>query len=293
MKLLITGGTGFIGTHLVKALCAKHQVYILIPPKLECSIPEGVEVIEFYDTIPELHAYLMEKHIEGIVHLAAMFVAQHQPEQIKDILLSNVFLGTAILEAVQGTDVKWFLNTGTYWQHFNSDSSDYCPSSLYAASKQAFIDMAAFYTQTSDLQFVTLKLSDSFGDGDTRRKLFTVLKEAVVTGEQLQMSPGDQSLEILHIQDIVSGFMHLIEMLNEKKCSRNDYILAAKQRFTLKEVVSVFEKVSGTKFNIVWGGRPYRNREIMCPWNKGIVLPGWEAQLSLEEGIALYLTKNK
>lgn len=291
MNILITGGTGFIGTHLVKTLIEHHNIHILVPPLLEFSLPEQVQTIEFNDNISELHTYLSEHNIEGIIHLATLFVAQHQAEQIKELVLSNIFLGTAILEAAQDTAVKWILNTGTYWQHFNSDKVDYCPTSLYAASKQAFIDMAAYYTQVNEFKFVTLKLSDSFGDGDTRRKLFTILKEASQTGEQLLMSPGEQQLDILHVSDIVSGFVHLMKLLQDNKCTENEYILAARQRFTLKETVEIFEKVCGKKLNIVWGGRSYRNREIMCPWNKGVVLPDWEARLSLEEGIALYLSK--
>lgn len=293
MNILITGGTGFIGTHLVKELCNHHQLHVLVPPDLDFIIPENVKVIEFSDDIPLLHAYLIENKIEGIVHLATLFIAQHQGEQIKNMVLSNIYLGTAILEAVRATSVQWFLNTGTIWQNYKSDSVDYCPVNLYAATKQAFIDMAAFYIETSDLKFATLKLSDTFGGGDTRRKLFTVLKEAAISGEELRMSPGEQYLDILYISDIISGFVHLIHLLHDNKLKENDYVLTAHKRYTLKEVIAIFEKVSGKKLNVVWGGREYRKREVMQPWKKGKVLPGWNAQLSLEQGITLYLNENE
>ena len=205
------------------------------------------------------------------------------------MILSNIYLGTAILEALKGSKVKWFLNTGTVWQNYRPNCRRYHPTNLYAATKQAFIDMAAYYVETSRLKFVTLKLSDTFGDGDTRRKLFTILKEASTTGETIQMSPGEQYIDILHIQDVVSGFMHLIQLLNDNIKLGNEYVLAARQRYTLKEIAALFEKVSGKKITINWGGRPYRQREIMQPWKKGKILPYWQASLSLEEGIALYL----
>lgn len=292
MNILITGGTGFIGTHLVKALCNHHQLHVLVPPNLDFVIPDSVKVIEFSDNIPTLHYYLIENNIEGIVHLATLFIAQHHSEQIKEMILSNVYLGTAILEAVQGTSVQWFLNTGTIWQNYKNDSLEYNPVNLYAATKEAFIDMAAFYIETSNLKFVTLKLSDTFGAGDTRRKLFTVLKEAAISGEELRMSPGEQYLDILYISDIISGFLHLIHLLHDNKLKEKDYVLAAQKRYTLKEVIAIFEKVSGKRLNVVWGGREYRKREVMQPWQKGKVLPGWKAQLSLEQGIALYLNEN-
>ena len=289
MNLLLTGGTGFIGTHLVKALAVKHNVHILLRSNLNVVLPENVHSFLFSNNINELNEYIIKNEIEGVVHLATLFVALHQPEDIKDLILSNIYLGTAILEALKGSKVKWFLNTGTIWQNYRPNCRRYHPTNLYAATKQAFIDMAAYYVETSRLKFVTLKLSDTFGDGDTRRKLFTILKEASTTGETIQMSPGEQYIDILHIQDVVSGFMHLIQLLNDNIKLGNEYVLAARQRYTLKEIAALFEKVSGKKITINWGGRPYRQREIMQPWKKGKILPYWQASLSLEEGIALYL----
>ncbi len=293
MNLLVTGGTGFIGTHLVKSLAANHNIHVLLPPNLEAILPENVKSFIFSDNINELNTYLIENKIEGIVHLATLFIAQHQAYEIKDLILSNIYLGTAILEAIKGSKIKWFLNTGTIWQNYRPNCKRYHPTNLYAATKQAFINMAAYYVETNKLKFTTLKLSDTFGDGDTRRKLFTVLKEASTTGTTLQMSPGDQYLDILHIKDIIAGFTHLINLLNENIKLESEYVLTAQQRYTLKEIIALFEKVSGKSLNINWGGLPYRQREIMQPWKKGKVLPGWQASLSLEQGIALYLKHSK
>jgi hypothetical protein len=52
----------------------------------------------------------------------------------------------------------------------------------------------------------------------------------------------------------------------------------------LKKVASIYQKVAGKKLRIVWGGKPYRVREVMTPW-KGKLLPGWKAAVDLETGI--------
>lgn len=293
MKLLITGATGFIGTHLVEKLYKEHDVHILIPPSLTYSLPGNVEAFEFSDNISALHRYLQENNIEGIVHLASLFIAQHQPEQIKDMILSNVYLGTAVLEAMEKTEVKWVLNTGTYWQNYKHDKKEYCPVNLYAASKQAFIDMAAYYVETSDVKFVTLKLSDTFGRGDTRRKILAVFKEIAASGEELCMSTGEQYIDILHIDDVISGFVHLMHLLHTNTTLNPEYVLAAKQRYTLKQIAAIYEKVSRKKLNIVWGGRAYRKREVMIPWTKGTVLPGWEPAFTLEQGITEFINEKQ
>ena len=53
-------------------------------------------------------------------------------------------------------------------------------------------------------------------------------------------------------------------------------------------MAALFIKVSDRKLNIEWGGLPYRKREVMIPW-KGEVVPGWEAKISVEEGIQRFL----
>ncbi len=53
----------------------------------------------------------------------------------------------------------------------------------------------------------------------------------------------------------------------------------------LKELSIIFEKATDTKLNISWGEREYREREVMLPWSKGNVVPGWKQQFSLAEAI--------
>ena len=54
---------------------------------------------------------------------------------------------------------------------------------------------------------------------------------------------------------------------------------------SLKELSKVFEKVTGKTLNINWGGREYRQREVMKPYSKGEKITNWEQKFSLEEAI--------
>ena len=130
----------------------------------------------------------------------------------------------------------------------------------------------------------------TYGPNDTRKKIFKLFKDNAESGEILKMSPGEQKLDILFISDIISGFKHLTELLASQEDLEEEYVLSSGQQRSLKEIASEFERVSGMKLNIEWGGRPYRDREVMIPW-KGKVLPMWEAHVELEEGIKLFLNK--
>lgn len=289
-KLLITGSTGFIGQHLLQSLSQEHEVHVLIRPSTRWDDERNLKKFIFSDNIGELKEYIVRNQIEGIIHLASLFIAQHQSYQCKDLILSNVFLGTALLEAAKETSVQWFLNTGTYWQNYLHDSTEYDPVNLYAATKQAFIDIAKYYTETSDIKFVTLKICDTYGPKDPRRKLMSLFKQYAESGEQLKMSPGEQKINLLYIDDVVNGFITLVNLLCNKTQLKNEYVLSAKKTYSLRELAGIFETVSKKKLNILWGGLPYREREVMTPWQQGNLVPGWKQKTDIHQGIQLFLS---
>ena len=288
MNILVTGATGFIGTNLTKELREQHNLFILgqfegDPEKL------GLPGIIMTDDIQRLADYIKENQIEGIIHLASLYLTVHTPEQVKDLVSSNVYFGTAVLEAASLAGcVKWFLNTGSIWQNYNTTGAEYNPVNLYAATKQAFIDMAKYYSDVFGIKFCTLKLCDTYGPNDTRKKLFKLFKDYSESGDVLKMSPGEQKIDLIYITDIIAGFTHLAELLANDAELKDEYVLTSERQIPLKELAQLFCEVSGRKLNIEWGGRSYRDREVMVPW-KGTPVPGWEAKVKVEEGIKLFL----
>lgn len=290
MRILVTGATGFIGTNLTRELRKKHELYILgqfegDPEKL------GLPGIVMNDDIQHLTDYIKTNEIEGIIHLASLYLTVHTPEQVKDLVSSNVYFGTAVLEAASHAGcVKWFLNTGSIWQNYNVKGSAYNPVNLYAATKQAFIDMAKYYSDVFGIRFCTLKLCDTYGPNDTRKKLFKLFKDYSESGEVLKMSPGEQKIDLIYITDIIAGFTQLAELLSGEMELEDEYVLTSGRQIPLKELAQLFCEVSGRKLNIEWGGRPYRDREVMVPW-KGTPVPGWKAKVSVEEGILDFISR--
>lgn len=293
MNLLITGATGFIGKNLIKSLEQKYNIFLLIRETTDLTFVSNYNFFCFKDNIDELSNYIKKNNITGVVHLASLYVAQHKSDQVKDLILSNVYLGTAIIEASVQAGVDWFINTGTFWQNYIHNKEQYCPVNLYAASKQAFADMAKFYTESYPIKFVTLKLCDTYGPNDTRRKFLTLFNEISITGESLDMSEGKQKIDILHIDDVIEGFKILIELIKKRnlKNLNNEYVLTSSKKYTLKEISLLFTNITGRNLNINWGKRVYRDREVMIPWEKGEILPHWKDRISLEEGIKEYLNK--
>ncbi len=293
MNILITGVNGFIGKHITKEISNRPcKIFALIRGGSDKSFieKERIPFFTFENNINDLIKFIQDNKIDGVIHLASLFIKDHKSEDIQNLISSNILLGSCLLEAAIQSKVKWFINTGTCWQNF--ESNDYCPANLYAATKQAFEDIAKYYTETSNLIFVTVKLNDTFGPDDTRDKIMNLLSRIAKTKEILRMSPGKQIMEITYIDNIVDFYLRMITLLQSQDAfafSGRSFSPQGKERLTLKELVNIFEEEIGQKLNIEWGGYPYRKREVMTPWVNSERLPGWEEKISIREGIRKFL----
>ena len=183
--------------------------------------------------------------------------------------------------------IKKIVNTGTSWQHYKNQK--YNPVCLYAATKQAFEALIEFYIQSENFKVITLKLFDTYGENDKRPKLINLLNKFADEQTELIMSKGEQILNLVHVNDVCNAYHLCIKILNNDKfIGMKSYCLSGDKTYKLKEVIQIFESVTGKKINVSWGGRSYRKREVMKLWNKGVKLPNWEPKITLEQGLKLY-----
>lgn len=292
MKVVLTGATGFIGKHLISELISKGcSIVAIVRPGSDISHLQKNNIpVHYYNgEYNSLFNFFVCEKPDGIIHLASLILVEHTSDQITELVNSNILFPTHLIEAAANADIKWFLNTGTFWQNY--EAKEYSPVNLYAATKQAFEDLAQYYFETKNINFVTFKLYDTFGPNDTRSKIFNLWLKSAISGELLEMSAGEQVIDISYIDNITAGYSELIHLLSEdlgKKLCGKTFAIKTKERLTLKELAKVFEKVTGKKLNIAWGRKSYRQREVMIPWQQSEEIPGWVPKVSLEEGIRLF-----
>jgi len=286
MKIFITGATGFIGKHLVKKLVAEgHQIAVNLYGNEETPFDSIVKTYQLNEnnTANDI-AYFKQEAFDGIIHLASLYLTLHKPEDAVKLIDSNVRFSSYVLECAAQAKTKWFLNTGTFWQNYNN--AEYSPVNLYAATKQAFESIARYYIETNQIRFSTLRLSDTYGPNDTRPKIFNLWFKNADSGELLKMSPGEQTIDITYIDDIVDAFYLLATQLNSGSIQTGSFFaVKAEKRYTLKELANVFEQATGLKLNINWGGKPYREREVMVPWENGKTITGWRPKFDVNKGL--------
>ena len=293
--ILITGGSGFIGSNLIKILSKSYNIIAVVKEHSNTSNIESFCKIYRYKNALSLLEYLKDKNLIGVIHLATLYIKTHKIDDIKGIMDSNITFGSEICEILSLLKFDgWFINVGTFWQFYKNIQDN--PLNLYAASKSAFNSIINFYANTTNITFSTIYLNDTYGPNDTREKIFNLWLKIANSNEVLEMSKGEQLIDIIYIDDVVNAFIVLIDLLNSKykKLAKNKiFTLHTKERKTLRELASIFEEIIGKKLNIAWGAKSYMQRENFIPFEGGEDLPNWQESFTFKDGIVKIIENQK
>jgi nucleoside-diphosphate-sugar epimerase len=154
------------------------------------------------------------------------------------------------------------LNASTYIQNFAGETSRTVDS--YGAAKEKlsqFLEHQSLVSRfrTRDLFFFTL-----YGIGDRPNHLVPLLLNAARSGKQIALSPGDQLMNLLYIDDAAQNILNCISSVSDLFYSKSH--VWAENYFTVKQLVSTIESTIGEKINCDWGSREYAGHEMMNPW---------------------------
>ncbi|QWD11253.1 NAD-dependent epimerase/dehydratase family protein [Polynucleobacter paneuropaeus] len=294
-RALVTGATGYIGSNLVHKLMHEGwEVHIITRPNSSLHLLNnglGRPVKHVYDgSISSLHEIVTIANPDITFHLAAFSKFFHEAEDVEDLLHSNVTFPTQLIEALYRNGNRRFINTETFWQ-FGDAQGNLASNSLYAASKQAFHEILKFYVNSGLLSAISLVLFDTYGAGDPRPKLLNEIKRVIKKDTYLDLTPGNQMIDLVHIGDVVAAYIDAARMLMVANPPRlSQYAIRAQQRYSLKELICLIENELHTSIKVNWGAKPYRLNEVMYPWS-GDVLPGWRASIDLPTGLREFFRK--
>lgn len=286
---VITGATGYIGSHVLKYLLSQDwEIHIIAQSEFGYSniedVKDYIHIYEYGCGLSSMIKYFQEINADVVFHLAAAVITNYKPEQITTLIQSNIQFGTEVLEAMKFSSTRLFIGTGSYWQNYNSDS--YNPVDLYAATKEAFEKILQYYVDAHDFRAITLRLFDVYGEDDKRPKLLNLLKEIAGTERSIDVSPGEQYLDMVHISDVCSAYYKAYELLLADNNLKNEkFGVFTGKHIKLKDMIMLYSNILNKMININWGGKPYKDREVMRPMEHYQCLPKWTPIVSLQDGL--------
>ena len=223
MKVLLTGGTGFIGSYLIKELLlAGHEVIATRRPGSKPAISLIANPIWLDRSFFELTLADLEG-IDVLVHLASAGVSPKQASWT-DLEQVNVAAGLQLIDLAHQAGVRRFVATGTCleygseagaWQHI-PPSAALRPVTPYGASKAAGFFMLNSFASTHLIEFFYGRIFTAYGEGQYAANLWPSLYAAALTGADFPMTSGEQIRDFISVQEVATHLRVAVE--------RNDLI---------------------------------------------------------------------
>lgn len=284
--ILLTGGTGFLGSHIAKTLCNKNDEYDLIILKRSTSSLDrlkGFETqIKFYnvDQIP-LSDIFSKNKVDIIIHTAVEY--GKETNSCSDILTTNLMFPISLLEEAIKHNVKMFINTDSY---FNKDNLAYSSLLHYALSKKSLLTWLKYFSK--NIKIINIVLEHLYGPYDAPNKFveFIIQKVALEKISTIELTDGQQKRDFIFVNDAVNAYIRLLQEVDQKFHFR-EYNLGTGFSLSIREFALKVKKISKSPTELLFGNIPYRNDEIMNSTADNLELQnlGWQFQYDLEDGI--------
>lgn len=286
--ILLTGATGFLGSHLIKEfLKQEHQIIILKRSFSDTRrIDDLLHNLKSYDLdqCSLEQVFIENKNIDAIIHTATCY--GKNKERVSQILEANTLFPLKLLELAINYKVKSFLNTDTY---FNKGKIPYQGLPFYSLSKYQFMNWGKeLATVNHKIRFINIYLEHPFGEDDNSSKFTSyIIKSCLDNAKKLDLTQGEQKRDFIYIDDIISAYTLLLSKSLEKETFYQEYQLGRGEVVTIKEFVETIHELSGCTTQLNFGVLPYTDSEIM--YSQANINPlkqmGWQPKYTLKEGL--------
>lgn len=294
---LVTGGTGFLGSALVRRLLADAvEVTCLVRPGRKSALARlgGVRVVE----APAQDGGVLKRALEDVsadvvFHLAAYGV-QPQDRDGDQLVEGNIQLTANLMEAVAGSRLRRFIYIGTCSAYgpapkgvLIGEDHPLRPQSVYGAAKAATEIYGNALARRLGLPLVTLRLFNVYGPGEAPHRLFPSTIQHLQSGRPAEFTGGEQVRDFLYVDDVTEALLAAADA--EHLSPGEAYNVCSGEATSVREAGEMIaDAMAQPRSLLQWGKLPYRIDEFM--WvvgdnRKFCAATRWRPQVSVAEGI--------
>ena len=277
MRILITGATGFIGQKLLKRLTDQHHTVAIHSRKQPHEVDS--DVLLFTGELNQFQKEIIAFLPEYVFHLAGSSIYPKNAEEEVELWSANVLYGNALLRILKEIPGLVFVNFTTSLAY---DGTELYPFSYYALTKANFVQSLQYYTRYYNFRVFNLILYTIYGKGDKTKRALNYILDSLDASEPISMSPGEQLMDFIHVDDVVGLCIQLLEHSPNKKME--EIHVGTGRGTTLKQAAQLIALLSHQKANIHFGSIPYRSEEKMVNIAPISQNRFWKSSVEIETG---------
>lgn len=287
MRILVTGATGFIGKYLLKRLTFQLHTVAIHSRKQLHEVDSNVLV--FTGALNQFQKEIIAFSPEYVFHLAGSSIYPKNAEEEVELWSANVLYGNTLLSIIKEIPGLVFVNFTTSLAY---DFTELHPFNYYALTKANFIQSLNYYARFHSLFVFNLILYTVYGKGDKTKRALNYILDSLDASEPISMSPGEQLMDFIHVEDVIGLCLQLLENKPNEKIE--EIHVGTGRGTTLKQSAQLIEFLSKQKTNIEFAAIPYRKEEKMVNIAPIENNRFWKSTISFEKGIeSILLNSNK
>jgi len=300
MKVLITGGNGFIGSHLIPKLCeSEYDVYCLERYVTGRYVLGGQRLVK--TVFGDLHdAFAVRKVVrevqpDAVIHLASISAVSYSYNHPIEIMETN-FLGTVNLAESCLREVphfKHFLFAGTSEEYGNQEkmpikeTTELYPNSPYAVSKVAADKYLQYMRDAYDFPVTILRNFNTYGRRDNTHFVVERTITQMLQKKTVRLGDPKPIRDFMYVNDHVNSYL---TCLGNVKAIGGIFNFCTGRGVSIAQLAELIKELTDFEGDIVWDTIPKRPLDIAVlvgDYSKAKQLLGWKPQFTLEEGLRL------
>lgn len=288
-RILLTGVTGFLGSHLAKELLVAGYDVVALKRKSSSlhRVQSIASEIKFFDIDGLNFEDLFRRcgKIDTIIHTATCYGRNN--ESVSDIFLANTEFPLRLLDVGSRFGVKIFLNADTIlYKYLN----------LYSLSKNQLLQWGKFFSINRKIYFANVRLEHFYGSDDEATKFSTyIINSCLDNVPVLKLTKGEQKRDFIYIDDVVSAFMMLLKTTEKSDNYFVEFDVGSGKSISIRDFVETVHRLTASKTILDFGAIPYRDGEVMHSEANitGLTALGWRCRYDVEAGLMKTLKKER
>lgn len=255
-KVIVFGGSGFLGSHIADVLTEKGYQVALFDIKPSPYLKDGQEMI-IGDI---LDSDFVENAISGcdiVYNLAGIADIDECVQRPIDTIRYNILGNAIVLEASRKAKVKRFIFASSVYVYSQTGS-------IYKSSKQAAESFIEDYNKLFGLPYTIVRYGSLYGNrADERNSIYRLIKESLIAKKIEYHGSGEEIREYIHVEDAANASVEILSPIYENQ----HIILTGNQTIKYKDLLNMINEMLGGEIEIIYSNSKSETHYQVTPYS--------------------------